>query len=87
LLAVRNFTHYNEEIEKARALMERLFREYKRHPEEVLQNLENAFSYIQEKDYDKEKVKQAVKEINILAKKVWDADTLKRIKDKKKKQG
>lgn len=73
LLAVRNFTHYGGG-EQAVALMERLFRDYKKHKEDVRKRLVEAFKHIREDSQDEkieEKIKTAKLEINKVAKKIW----------------
>jgi hypothetical protein len=73
LLAVRNFTYYAGG-DQARALMERLFRDYKKHKDEVKKRLIEAFKHVREGNTDpklEEKIKQAKIEINEIAKKVW----------------
>jgi hypothetical protein len=73
LLAVRNFTHY-EGGDQARALMERLFKDYKKYKSEVHKRIVEAFKRIRENSKDEkieEKIKQAKIEINEIAKKVW----------------
>jgi len=86
LLAVRNFTHY-EGGDQARALMERLFRDYKKHPLELNKRLGEAIERIKEQDLDKklkEKIKQAVIEINQVAKKTGVYELWKELKRQKK---
>lgn len=86
LLALRNFTHYDGG-DQARALMERLFLDYKKYPEELHKRLQEACSHVTETNTNekiREKLKEAISEINLIAKKTGVAALWKQMKKKKK---
>ena len=73
LLCIRNFTHHKGGPEAA-ASVERLFRDYKKHKEEIKKQLLKTFEYLIEEypNMDIETgIKEAKKAINVVAKKIW----------------
>ncbi len=78
LLCIRNFTHYKGGPEAVTSV-ERLFKDYKTHKDEVKKNIMKAFDYLREKTAEdkgdlaglEERIKDAKVEINKGAKKIW----------------